>query len=182
MKKHSTQEGRASSTSTADLTKFQDLIGQNPTPDRVCAELARLLRVRTSEVALLQLEKGMLRFLFPPGLRAAGTIPVSGSAVAARTAATVTGVLANNFAKVKHVRVFEDVRSGTGEQGEDLDATPIQKIMSVPVQADGEVLGVIQISRKGLDAVSSGPDFTTDDLRLLEKAAAAIAKMKVLSE
>src|SRR5882762_10795252 len=114
MKKHSTQEGLASSPSPATtLTKFEDLVGQNPSPDRVCTELARLLRVRASEVALLRLENGVLKFLFPPGLRAAGTIPVSSSAVAARTAATMTGVLANNFAKVKHVRVFEDIKSGT---------------------------------------------------------------------
>jgi len=46
------------------------------------------------------------------------------------------------------------------------------------------VLGVIQISHKGFDLASAGPDFTLDDLQELELAAKALstcAFMKTLA-
>ena len=53
--------------------------------------------------------------------------------------------------------------------------------MSAPiVDEEGDVLGVIQISRKGPAPTSAGPDFTIDDLHRLEKAAAIVAKMSFL--
>ena len=50
--------------------------------------------------------------------------------------------------------------------------------MSAPVldKAD-KVLGVIQISHKGFDLASAGPDFTLDDLQRLELAAKALAQV-----
>jgi GAF domain-containing protein len=45
----------------------------------------------------------------------------------------------------------------------------IQKLMSAPVlAANGEVIGVIQVSRKAPRPAAAGPDFTTDDLEKLE--------------
>ena len=60
---------------------------------------------------------------------------------------------------------------------------PIQKIMSVPVAIDkGTVLGVIQVSRKGLDAKLCGADFTSEDLKKLEQAAEILARMPFMQE
>ena len=60
---------------------------------------------------------------------------------------------------------------------------PIQKIMSVPVtHAEGKVVGAIQISRKGPDSSLAGTDFTTDDLKLLEKAAIILARMPFMQD
>ena len=87
----------------------------------------------------------------------------------------------------KHIR--ERLESGFGrvnftpprEDSEASDPAPIQKIMSAPiVDEEGDVLGVIQISRKGPAPISAGPDFTIDDLHRLEKAAAIVAKMSFL--
>jgi len=164
----------------ADLTKLERLLQQAPppTPDRVCAEIARILRVQHTEVALMRAEKEVLRFLFPSELRAAGSIPLSSSAVAARTAVTKTSVLSNTFVKVKHVSLFETVRLGLGESSNSQEPSPIQKLMSVPVQdGDNRVLGVIQISRKGIDPNAVGPDFDMDDLRQLEAIARVVAKL-----
>jgi hypothetical protein len=167
----------------ADLTKLERLLQQAPvpTPDRVCAEIARILRVQHTEVALLRMEKEVLKFLFPSELRAAGSIPLSSSAVAARTAVTKTSVLSNTFVKVKHVSLFETVRLGLGENNNSQEPAPIQKLMSVPVQdADNKVLGVIQTSRKGVDPNAVGPDFSMDDLRQLEAIARIVAKLEFM--
>jgi hypothetical protein len=40
----------------------------------------------------------------------------------------------------------------------------IQKMISAPILLDGKVIGVIQVSRKGANPHSAGPDFTADDL------------------
>jgi GAF domain len=152
--------------------KFKRLIDQQATSDRICNELSKLLGVRQDGVALLRLDKGMLRFLYPAHLRTTGTIPVSSPAVAARTASTRTTMLSNNFARVRHASVFEGIKP------EDSEAMPIQKMMSVPIfNADRGVLGVIQVSRKGRDPSAAGKDFTHEDLRMLEEAASEMSKL-----
>ena len=82
----------------------------------------------------------------------------------------------NNFAQVRHLRVFEVARSGSPE--DDQDFRVIQKLMSAPVvDEDDSVIGVIQISRKGCDPVSAGPDFTHADLDKLEAAARVVSQL-----
>ena len=168
-----------------ELQKFERLLQQSPeaSADRVCSEIARLLRVQRTEVALLRAEKSVLKFLFPEELRAAGSIPLTSSAVAARTAVTKTSVLSNTFVKVKHVSLFETVRLNLGEANNSQEPAPIQKLMSVPVQdAEGQILGVIQISRKGSDAAMVGPDFTMEDLRQLETIASMVARLELMGK
>jgi hypothetical protein len=153
------------------------------TPTRFCADLAKQFKVRSSEIALLRLEKDLLKFLVPEHLKTAGAIPVSSSsAVAAHTAMTKKVELFNNFVKVRHANIFEAVRAGGGEDTLE-EQPPIQKLMSAPVLNDERnVLGVIQISRKGYDLNSAGPDFTLNDLQDLETAAKHLAKMPFLKE
>jgi hypothetical protein len=43
-------------------------------------------------------------------------------------------------------------------------------------------MGVVQVSRKGLDAPSAGADFSGEDLKLLEQAAEVIARMPFMQE
>jgi hypothetical protein len=138
------------------------------TPEAICAGVAKIFRVRETEVALLELGGGLLNFLYPAELKTAGAIPLSSSAVAARTARTKQADLFNGFTQVKHFSVFELVK--LGDSG--LDEQVIQKLMSAPVLAkDGEVIGVIQISRKAPRPAAAGPDFTPEDLRKLESVA-----------
>ncbi len=180
----STGQGSATKAAKASLVDLENMLSDSPSCDRVCLKLAQVLRVRRSEVALLRLEKGSLRFIFPAELRSAGVLPLSGSAVAARTASTRTPLLSNTFMRVKHVSLFEAVKLGLGSEDEDRsqEQMPIQKIMSVPVVQSGNVMGVIQISRKGLDASLAGSDFTSDDLKQLEKAAEILARMPFMQE
>ena len=165
------------------VTELESMLSESPSPDRVCLKVAQMLRVRRSEVALLRLDKGSLRFIFPPELRSAGVLPLTGTAVAARTAATRTPLQSNTFMRVRHVSLFEGVKQGAEEEDRSLDQMPIQKIMSVAVApSGGTVMGVVQVSRKGLDASLAGADFTSDDLKLLEQAAEILARMLFMQE
>jgi hypothetical protein len=164
------------------LGEFERELEKSVSPDTACVKLARILRVARSEIALLRLEKGRLRFIYPAELRDAGTIPLSGSAVAARTAVTRTSLLSNSFARVRHVSLFESVKLHDGEASEEIDPMPIQKIISVPMISGGKVVGVIQVSRKGLDPALAGTDFTTDDLKLLEQSAQILAEKPFMQD
>jgi hypothetical protein len=42
-------------------------------------------------------------------------------------------------------------------------AEAIQKIIGAPILHDGRVVGILQISRKGADAMNAGPDFSSSD-------------------
>lgn len=177
-------QGAAAKAAKVTISDLENMLAEAPSTDRVCLKLAQILRVRRSEVALLRLEKGSLRFVFPPELRAAGVLPLTGSAVAARTASTRTPLLSNTFMRVKHVSLFEAVKIGAAGEEEDRsqEQMPIQKIMSVPVVNSGNVVGVVQISRKGLDASLAGADFSGEDLKQLEKAAEIIGRMPFMQE
>jgi hypothetical protein len=127
----------------------------------VAARIAKNMGVRIDEVAILGLSTKWrhLYFLVPEALSKVGHIPLtSTSAMAARTAREKRAEIDNEFAGARHASVFEGVKIG----GESAEA--IQKIISVPIQAEGRVVGIIQISRKGPGVRKAGPDFTTEDL------------------
>lgn len=176
-------QGTAAKAAKAEISELERMLSESPNSETVCLKVAKILHVRRSEIALLRLDKGSLRFIFPVELRSAGVLPLSGSAVAARTASTRTPLLSNSFMRVKHVSLFEAVKLSAGEEDKSLEQMPIQKIMSVPVACkDGNVIGVVQVSRKGLDAALSGADFTGGDLKQLEKAAEVLARMPFMQE
>ena len=52
----------------------------------------------------------------------------------------------------------------------------------VSITTSGDVLGVAQVSRKGLDATLAGADFTNDDLKQLEEAAEILSRMAFMQE
>jgi hypothetical protein len=127
----------------------------------VADRIAKHLGVRTDEVAILGISNRWrhLHFLVPVALKNVGFIPLSSnSALAARTARENKPEINNAFAAVRHATVFEGVKAAT-TTGES-----IQKIISAPILNDDKVIGVIQISRKGMNAVEAGADFSAEDL------------------
>ena len=85
--------------------------------------------------------------------------------------------------RVKHVSLFEAVKLGPEIEDRSLEQMPIQKIMSVPVaRSGGEVIGVVQVSRKGLDSSLAGADFSGEDLKQLERAAEILSCMPFMQE
>jgi hypothetical protein len=104
-----------------------------------------------------------------------GAIPISSKAVAAHTALSKKAEIFNNFARVKHASIFETIKPVGAEVEQPTPPAPIQKLMSVPIlDHQSTVLGVIQISRKGLDPRFT-QDFSREDLHDLELAAAVLA-------
>ena len=127
----------------------------------VAERIAKTLSVRTDEVAILGVSHRWrhLHFVVPEALKNVGFIPLSSkSALAARTTRESRPEIINDFTSVKHAGVFEGVKIAAES------AEVIQKIISAPILSGDRVVGVIQISRKGPNVKTAGPDFTSDDL------------------
>jgi hypothetical protein len=136
--------------------------------------------VQNAEVALLRLEGGLLKFIFPEHLRTTGAIPISSKAVAAHTALSKKAEIFNNFARVKHASIFETIKPIVVEDDPPQPPPPIQKLMSVPIlDHESSVLGVVQVSRKGLDPRFTR-DFSREDLHDLELAAGLLASSSIM--
>ena len=163
------------------LLPLGSVLGQGVTAMDLCMVLAKIFRVQYTEVALLRLESGLLRFVFPEHLRTTGAIPISSKAVAAHTALSKKAEIFNNFARVKHASIFETIKPGaTDSDDEPAPPAPIQKLMSVPIMdRASSVVGVIQISRKALDS-KFAQDFSREDLHDLELVAGLLATAPAL--
>lgn len=166
----------AVASSTASSNSVEYVLGQATTADKFCISLAKMFAVRQTEVALMRLEKGLLRFIFPDELKTAGSIPVSSSsAIAAHTATSKKSEIFNSFARVKHASIFETVKLSVPDDNEvqpQAEQPSIQKLMSAPiVSPENRVVGVLQVCRKGFSLASAGPDFSPEDARQLELAA-----------
>lgn len=160
-----------------NLLPLGSVLSEEITPLEASIVLAKVFRVQHAEVALLRLEGGLLKFIFPEHLVTTGAIPISSKAVAAHTALSKKAEIFNNFARVKHASIFETIKPIGVEADAELPAqpAPIQKLMSVPIlDQHSTVMGVIQISRKGLDPRFT-QDFSREDLHDLELAAGVLA-------
>lgn len=127
----------------------------------VAERIAKNLGVKFDEVGILglSLKWRHLYFIVPEALKNVGFIPLtSSSALAARTARESRPEINNNFASARHATVFEGIKTGNDS------AEAIQKIISAPILSGNKVVGVIQISRKGISSKAVGPDFTPADL------------------
>jgi hypothetical protein len=165
-----------------NLLPLGSVLGEGVTPLDVSMVLAQVFKVQYAEVALLRLEGGLLKFIFPEHLRTTGAIPISSKAVAAHTALSKKAEIFNNFARVKHASIFETIKPVGSETEELAPPAPIQKLMSVPIlDHKSTVLGVIQISRKGVDPRFT-QDFSREDLHDLELAAGVLAASPVMLE
>ncbi len=163
------------------LLPLGSVLGQGVSAMDLCMVLAKIFKVQYTEVALLRLEGGSLRFIFPEYLRTTGSIPLNGKAVAAHTALSKKAEIFNNFARVKHASIFETIKPATNDS-EAAPPAPIQKLMSVPIMdRNSAVVGVIQISRKGPDS-RFAKDFSRDDLHDLELAAGLLSTAPALLE
>jgi hypothetical protein len=163
-----------------NLVSLGSVLEEGVTPLDVSMVLAKVFHVQHAEVALLRLEGGLLKFILPEHLQTTGAIPISSKAVAAHTALSKKPEIFNNFARVKHASIFETIKPVGTEAEDPAPLAPIQKLMSVPIlDRHLTVLGVIQISRKGLDARFT-QDFSREDLHDLELAAGVLAASPVM--
>lgn len=133
--------------------------------EKIAAAIAKTAGVEPDEVAILELRRGSkaLTFVLPGKLRTVGSIPLtSAHSLAARTARDRRSDIVNNFAQSRHASVFEGVPLGRPQ------GVCIHKLISAPIVREDEVLGVVQISRKGETSQDCGPDFRSVDLKIVQ--------------
>jgi transcriptional regulator with GAF, ATPase, and Fis domain len=145
--------------------------------EKIAIELAKIFGVKQEEVGILRLEKDALVFVHPVKLHNVGRIPLNSQATAVHTVHSKRPEIINNFARTRHATFFEMVDvSKPGQKKPAKEEQIIQKLMSVPVVMANQVVGVIQICRKGATAPAAGVDFTPPELQNLAAAAASLAK------
>jgi hypothetical protein len=130
--------------------------------ERVVKHAGSAFAAKPDEVAILMTTSDgrHLRFVAPRKFADLGTIPITKrDSIAVNVFAKKAGEAMNNVPMVKHVAFFESVKI------RDRPATPIQKMITVPIVAGGQAVGVAQISRKGETPSEAGPDFTPADLK-----------------
>ena len=139
--------------------------------DRVVKAVCGQFGTKTDEVAILMSTSDgkHLRFAAPRKFADLGTIPVTKrDSIAVTIFNRGTGEAINNVPMVKHVAFFESVKIRDR-------VAPIQKMVTVPIQHDGQTVGVAQISRKGETQSESGADFSTADVSRAEELFHAVA-------
>ena len=100
-----------------------------------------------------------LRFVAPRKLCDLGTIPTTKrDSIAVTVFTRKAGEANNNVPLVRHVAFFESVKVTE-------KVMPIMKMVTVPIVADGQVIGVAQVSKKGDNLAEAGPDFNQTDVR-----------------
>ncbi len=143
--------------------------------DTAIKAICQGLSSSAGEVAIMLVdeEAEALRFLWPRGLQASGSVPFScKSSLAAKTFRNIEGSVNNRFSAVRHASIFEALP--LKEQGG--KALPIQKILSVPISTQESCIGVLQVCRKAADPNEAGPDFTQEDLINTELIAKTLAR------
>jgi hypothetical protein len=131
--------------------------------------ISQAFKVNPEEVAIFSfdVDQEMITFLWPLRLRNAGSLPLSAhNSLVTKTVRDKLATFDNSFSSTPHASIFEQFRLGPEQS-----PLPIQKIMSAPIFHDGEIKGVIQVSRKGLTGAEAGNDFATNQLAALTKVA-----------
>jgi hypothetical protein len=129
--------------------------------DLVARGVAEEMDRRLDEIGILiaGAQGKYLRFVAPRKLCDLGTIPVTKrDSIAVGVFTRKTAEANNNVPLVRHVSFFESVKVSDKVQ-------PIMKMITVPIIAKGEVIGVAQVSKKGENLAEAGADFTMADLR-----------------
>jgi hypothetical protein len=139
--------------------------------------LRQVFHLQSDEIAILSadLENAVLRFVWPVKLQKSGTIPISSlDSLAARTFRENKAAANNRFAASSHASIFEQIKLAPGEKER---PKPIQKILSAPLHgSDDTPTGVLQLSRKGLDSDTAGPDFSREELAALIEISKILGK------
>lgn len=140
--------------------------------EMIVKRASKAFGVKNDEVAIMMLRSdgGQLRFVVPRQFTNVAMIPLSNrDAISVSTFNRKSGEAINNVPMVRHFALFESIRIRERPQ-------PIQKMVSVPIVSEGNVVGVAQISRKGDSRSAAGADFTREDVKKAEELFAAVGK------
>ncbi len=140
----------------------------------IASFLAQRFAVSEQEIALLLLrqDKKVLRFAYPLEHFRGETnlFPVNSPGVATNVVRSGRGIIHNDMSQVGHLEIYERISTGGGKPKE------IQKMIAAPLTLSrGEVIGVVEVSRKGKNPQEAGSNFTPIELTQLTQVAAAVA-------
>lgn len=141
-------------------------------------DVASFFALRSHEVGLFSVnhKRHEISFLLPEGMAQKGHIPLTAvNSLVARTANDLVPCLDNNFARSRHLFMFEHMLTEKSAR------ISVQKIMSVPVIFEGVAQGVIQVGKKGASLTEAGADFTEQNLADLVKIANILASYALFS-
>jgi len=132
------------------------------------------LHLDDEEVAILLIdkEKTVLSFCQPDYLVDSGLIPISSNdSVASGIYKKGIDYIENNFQQQKHLNIFETIKTPDNE------IKPIWKMIASVLEADGEKIGVIELSRRSILRKMAGENFTLDDLKFLKESQAKLGPL-----
>ncbi len=163
-----------------DLDNLLKTAAGNPPAERrrevlqaVNVTVSRAFGLGPDELAVLILspDRKMVRFVWPPELAGGGNaFPVTAGSLANQVIQTGRNFLSNAVRELRHLAFYERIRI------QEHSPRVIQKLLVVPLKgADGQVRGVIEISRRGQSRAEAGRNFRPEDQQVLEQLAALAA-------
>lgn len=140
----------------------------------IASFLAKRFAVTEAEIALLLLRpnRQVLRFAHPLEHFKGQTnvFPVNSPGVATNVVRSGRGMISNDMSRVSRLEIYEWIPTGGGKPKE------IQKMIAAPLTlSGGEVIGVVEVSRKGKSPEEAGSNFTPGELTELTQIGAAVA-------
>ena len=122
---------------------------------------------RNGQTAILMVDPELehLTFAYPEHLARGNTLPVDRNSFAGQVVLQKAVLLQNNVPDEPHKDFFERIPDPRGE------VRPIQKMIASPLfDRGGQVFGVIEVSRTGRESADQQANFTTQDVKNLEKS------------
>jgi hypothetical protein len=155
-----------------DATNRQEIFGR--AVKTIADFLVQRFGVSDAEIALLLMRPSqkVLRFAYPleHSKERTNLVPLNSPGVATTVVRSGRGIIHNDMSRVTRLDIFELIPTGRGK------AVEIQKMVAAPLAlSGGEVVGVVEVSRKGKDLQEAGRDFTPAELTDLTQIGAAVA-------
>jgi GAF domain len=127
---------------------------------------------RNGQTAILMVDADLeqLTFAYPEHLARGNTLPIDRNSFAGQVVLQKSILLQNNVPAEPHKDFFERIPNPEGE------VRAIQKMIASPLlDRDGQVIGVVEVSRTGRESSGRDADFTRRDLENLEKCCRVFA-------
>ncbi|MEM7350697.1 MAG: GAF domain-containing protein [Acidobacteriota bacterium] len=127
---------------------------------------------RNGQTAILMVDQDLshLAFAYPEHLARGNVLPIDNKSFAGQVVLNKTILTENNVPKEPHKDFFERIPDPAG------NVYSIQKMIASPLFGrDGEVIGVVEVSRSGNENAGPDANFTPRDAQNLEKSCRVFA-------
>ncbi len=122
---------------------------------------------RGGQTAILMVDPDLeqLTFAYPEHLARGNTLPIDRNSFAGQVVLQKAVLRQNNVPAEPHKDFFERIPDPKGE------VRPIQKMIASPLfGSQGQVIGVVEVSRTGRESAGQEANFTPQDVSNLEKS------------